>query len=377
MDILLVDDEAEVRGNLKLLLSLEGHTVREAEHGQAALAALADNPPDLIFSDVRMPVMDGYEFCRAVKAHEDWRYIPVTFISGSESIEARLEAFEAGAEDFIVKPFDVAELLHKVGTAARIIEETRALRTQASEAQSTAFTAMQWAAELGNVLEFMRQALTCQQPAALCQLIRHALQGMGLDATVMIHSGHEAHTLSQRGKDIPLDHSILLHLRKLERIFEFQRRAVFNYDSVTVVVHDMPRDDPALCGRLRDHLALLAEIADARNKTLSLENLKRSQADGLGSAIGIAESALAEISRSQQISERTLGESVDTLQDQLSSVFVGCGLKESQEASILAVIAEHREALEALLKEHQAATRRLDEVMAILKSLSAQNAGAL
>lgn len=118
--ILIVDDVPE---NLKLLysiLSAEGYKVRPVSDGQFALQSVAAEEPDLILLDVKMPGMDGYEVCRQLKSNGQHRGIPVIFISASIDVIDKVKGFEAGALDFISKPFEPSEVLARVKTHLRL-----------------------------------------------------------------------------------------------------------------------------------------------------------------------------------------------------------------------------------------------------------------
>lgn len=113
-EILVVDDDPETLALLTSTLREGGHRVRPADSGQLALASVEASPPELILLDMRMPGMDGLEFCRWLKARKESHEIPVVFISGSTDADTRVEALELGAVDFLTKPFHRAELLARV-----------------------------------------------------------------------------------------------------------------------------------------------------------------------------------------------------------------------------------------------------------------------
>ncbi len=115
-DVLIVDDTV---ANLKLLADLltgEGLTVRPANNGELALSSTELRQPDLILLDVRMPEMDGYEVCRRLKTNQTTRDIPVIFISAMDDAQARVKGFQAGAVDFVTKPFLKEEVIARVRT---------------------------------------------------------------------------------------------------------------------------------------------------------------------------------------------------------------------------------------------------------------------
>jgi adenylate cyclase len=130
--VLAVDDQ---QVNLRLLdavLSPRGYRVLMASSGQDAFAALETEDVDLVLLDVVMPDMDGYEVCRRIRSTPATEFLPVVMITASGS-EQRLAALEAGADDFVTKPFDQSELLARVASLARIKRYHDTTRRQADE----------------------------------------------------------------------------------------------------------------------------------------------------------------------------------------------------------------------------------------------------
>jgi adenylate cyclase len=130
--ILVVDD---VQPNIRLLeavLSTQGYEVIPASSGAAALDLVAERPPDLILLDVQMPGMNGYEVCRRLRADPATSFLPVVMVTSSEG-EDRVAAIEAGADDFVQKPFNQAELLARVRSLLRIKQYHDTVVTQAAE----------------------------------------------------------------------------------------------------------------------------------------------------------------------------------------------------------------------------------------------------
>lgn len=109
--ILVVDDEPDIRDVLRITLEAEGFEVFEAENGEEAMKALETKTPDLILSDYKMPRMDGREFCRRIKKDILLRHLPVIMVTGKGELSDKVDGIEAGADDYIVKPFEPKELL--------------------------------------------------------------------------------------------------------------------------------------------------------------------------------------------------------------------------------------------------------------------------
>lgn len=109
--VLVVDDLAPNRELLEGHLDALGYEVRQAADGLEALEAVEHEEPDLVLLDIDMPRMDGLTLCRRLKAHPLRRLVPVVLITAHQDRETRLRGLEAGADDFLTKPFDSAELL--------------------------------------------------------------------------------------------------------------------------------------------------------------------------------------------------------------------------------------------------------------------------
>jgi signal transduction histidine kinase len=135
--ILIVDDERANRQLLETVLASEGHALVAAETGEEALAMIAREPPDLVLLDVLMPGMNGFEVTALIKGNPDTRNIPVILVTALDDREGRLRGLSAGAEDFLSKPVDRAELCARVSNLLRLkaaIEEARAAHLLAENA---------------------------------------------------------------------------------------------------------------------------------------------------------------------------------------------------------------------------------------------------
>jgi two-component system KDP operon response regulator KdpE len=115
-NILVVDDEAQIARVLKTALSSQGYGIRTASDGEEALQLMKGWAPDLVVTDLRMPNMDGLELCRRIRTESR---IPIIVLSVKGEDTIKVEALDAGADDYITKPFSINELLARVRAALR------------------------------------------------------------------------------------------------------------------------------------------------------------------------------------------------------------------------------------------------------------------
>lgn len=112
--ILVAEDERDIRELIAFTLTFAGHQITQASNGAQAVELAPQARPDLIMMDVRMPKMTGYEACRAMKDMEETRHIPVVFLSAKGQDEEIEDGLEAGAVDYILKPFAPDELTRRI-----------------------------------------------------------------------------------------------------------------------------------------------------------------------------------------------------------------------------------------------------------------------
>lgn len=129
MEILVVDDDPAVLRSLHRALALAGYRVQTADGGASALDAVAVHSPDAIVLDVQMPAPDGLDVCRRLRAAGD--HTPVLMLTAHSSVQDRVSGLDVGADDYLVKPFALEELLARLRALLR--------RTDTSEPPSTTF----------------------------------------------------------------------------------------------------------------------------------------------------------------------------------------------------------------------------------------------
>ncbi len=131
--VLIVDDD---RDNLDLLTHMmehEGYHIQTAKSGEEALNSVKENPPDLILLDINMPDMSGYEVCQILKNNPASEKIPIIFLSALDTMDDKMEGFKSGGCDFITKPFQLEEVLARVGVHKDLHQLQRKLALEVEE----------------------------------------------------------------------------------------------------------------------------------------------------------------------------------------------------------------------------------------------------
>ena len=134
--ILVVDDEPAITKLLRIVLEIEGHQVQVAANGQQAMECVATRRPDLIILDVDMPHVGGFEVCRRLKLAPETRLLPILILTGTGAANARLRAWELGADEFLTKPFQTLE----VAARCRSLLRQKELVDGLDSAESVVFT---------------------------------------------------------------------------------------------------------------------------------------------------------------------------------------------------------------------------------------------
>ena len=117
--ILVVDDDVDVAKTIEISLTQSGYQVITANSGYDALQKATYQPPDLVLLDMAMPEMDGIEVCRRLRANPATAATPVLFLTVSKDITSKTAGFNAGADDYLIKPFDLQELNLRVRALLR------------------------------------------------------------------------------------------------------------------------------------------------------------------------------------------------------------------------------------------------------------------
>ncbi|MEY4593291.1 MAG: hypothetical protein RIR18_2186 [Pseudomonadota bacterium] len=328
--VFVVDDDPIILEIIQSVLS-EDFTVETFTSAKRCIDRIQSVRPSMLLLDVSMPEMDGFELCRHIKADLETDNIPILFISASDDIDTRLACYEAGGSDFVLKPFEPAELRRKVSITEQHLSEKAAISEQASFARDAAMSAMTSMGELGTVLQFLSKSFSCNSALDLSNTILESLDQYQLQGAVQVRLDKQEISVSHNGLYNPLEASVLNHVRNSGRIFQFKTRCVFNYGGITLMVNNMPIEDADRCGRIRDNVAILAEGAAARLQTIEIDIANRRRQQGIEDALPQVHGALDKVQANYRRNCFELTQVMIAYQEQLLKSYVHLGLSQNQE----------------------------------------------
>lgn len=340
--ILIVDDDPVAAGMLGVSLSAAGHDILEANSGEEALARLAESentgtPPDLMILDIEMPGgMDGYETCR--KLREAGSNFPVIFLSGHDELEDRLRAYDAGGDDFMAKPFMPDEVLRKAGLAIEHHRRQEAATEDKRASFDTAMTALSSLGESGVTLKFSRSALGCRTQQALATLTIESMGAFGINCHVQLRAPTEILTWTPNGPASPLEESVIDKLRLMDRIFSFRNRLIVNYDTVSLLVTNMPMENEDLCGRIRDHAAMIAEAAELAVDNINLRTEAIRRSDELRQLATDSRKAIEDLRKDYRDLQIATRLELNSMANTIEDMYIHLGLSDSQELTVSSTV---------------------------------------
>lgn len=363
--VLLIDDDPFTH---ELVCEVLGDccNVIPVETGEDALMATQQWKPDLILVDVEMPGMNGYETCRRFKDMDSMSGVPVIFLSGHDQIEDRLKGYEAGGEDYLTKPFNPQELKAKVLHLLDMVAQRGELKSMADFATSTAMTAMTSMGEMGVLLEALKNFNTCQDFESLADAAVAGLTLYDLQGAVQIRTPDGKLTKTAHGMAAPLEESIIDHMAAMERIMQFKTRMSVTYEHVTLLVNNLPIDDDERCGRLRDHLAMLAEGANVRLQGLISMQESNRRGQAIERTLAWLGEALRDIDAAQRHGRIKTSLIVDEAMQQCERALLTVALSDTQENYLAATI---KQGFDQIISSQSNEIDLQDQLSAIIKEL--------
>jgi DNA-binding response OmpR family regulator len=360
VDILIVDDDKLVHKIVRKSLESEGITVRSALNGEDCLAEVYNSPPDIILLDVEMPGLSGYEVCHQLRENPRTSDVPVVFISSHSSLRERMQGYEAGADDYLVKPFDPEHLMAKIRVLIKYLEQKASLEERYKLAEKAALTAMTGTSELGVAMDFMTKTFSYNNYETLAQGFFLATGQFGLNCCLLIVDEGESHWFATDGNISPLEKEMIEMAEKGTRIIDFGSRTIVNYPGICLLVRNMPIEDMERYGRTKDILPFFLQGIEAKIHALQTELALMQQSEELLCSFGRIRTDLYYLAKTLMTNQEDSAKVMHQMIHDLNLDLLKMALDDDQEKYLL-------NRIESAIEQ---AAKRIDASTLIANSLS-------
>ena len=367
--ILVVDDDAMNCEIAMHLLGAESYRFSTASNGLDALARAARDQPDVILLDIMMPVLDGLETCRRLRADPANDGITILFITSQDDAQTRLSAYDAGGDDILIKPLNAPVIRHKVEGALKNRAMVAALRKEVADTSRMLMTSLTTTGEYGVVMHTLRNTLTCRSLGDLAEVVLQALDSYGLKGAIQLRTPDGILTLNSERRSSPVDQEMLRNLSLENRhIYDYGNRTVFCYPNVALLVRNMPVDDPDVYGRMKDNLALLAEGVEFRLAAMVEELRMRAQRANLVTAASLLNFLLSQVDAQFKRGQSEMAAIFSELEQKLEHSLSGLVLSEDQERGLWNIVRPLAARATALYDSGQGLDRQLAGALETLRT---------
>jgi CheY-like chemotaxis protein len=334
-DILAIDDDKLSQKIIGKALTSGGFTPRSAFDGEAGIAEAIRKTPDIILLDVEMPGINGYEVCERLRQSEEIQDTPIVFLSSHSSIRERMQGYEVGADDYIVKPFEPEHLIARINVLLKYKEQRKELRAQYEVARKTAMLAMTGSSELAIGMQFMEKSYVYTTFEELAQGLFDATDQLLLNCCLMITTPEETLWFSSEGTIKPLEKELIEMADKTTRFFDFGSRTIVNHQEISLLVKDMPLDDMERYGRIKDLLPVLLSAVNTKYSILITELALKSQSEKLLSSFGKIRTSFYYLVKNLIENQNQSTEVLSRMVQDLNMDLLKMGLDDDQEAYLL------------------------------------------
>lgn len=358
LNLLVLDDDPQYQVLLYEALS-DAYNVVVANTIEEARGLFVSHEPKLLVLDVLLPDGSGLELCKEFTQQVGEDAFSAIFVSGKDDVNARLDAYSAGAVDFLTKPFPMVDLVAKLDRAAQAQQNKSKMVEQSDELRNAFLGSMKEAAHYGDVVQFLKNLFACYDEKAVANELFRFMKSKGLSCSVQFRSPASIVSFSQDAMTCsPMEINVFELLCDRGRIQDFKQRTIFNDRHVSVLIKNMPKDEEEK-GRIRDYMAALIEGMEARFTDILRQRLLASVGSELKSlAKDLANNLAEDKQRNREMMEKA------TLDLQMS--FHLLNLTEEQENHITGIIESMHKSSEESEESGQKAGERINYILQLL-----------
>ncbi len=328
--LLLIEDDPQYAILLAEALD-DLYEVQLAKTCEEARLALEKRTPKILLSDVKLPDGSGIELLSSWVERNPGEEASIIFFSGQENTQDRLDAYAAGAIDFLRKPFSVAELIAKLSRVENFHQKHKEISGDMQQIQSAVMQSMKEAAHYGDVVQFFKSLISCQDERSIANQLFSFMHAKSLKCSIQFRSVESTVSFDHGGSACsPIEMNVFEMLHKKGRIFDFGKRMIINDNHVSILIKNVP-DYEEERGRIRDYVAVIIEGMEARFQDIIRSRLIRTVLQQL--------TKLAQdISMAVEHHQTKSKEDIESLSVELNMSFHVLDLTEEQEVHLKSII---------------------------------------
>ena len=335
-DILAIDDDSISQKIIARALTPEGISVRAAFNGEEGIHKVEEKIPDVILLDVEMPGMNGYEVCEHLRNNPENGDVPIVFLSSHGTLRERMQGYDAGADDYMVKPFEKEDLLARIKVLLKYSEERCFLEEKFQTAQKTAMIAMTGTSELGLAMKFVEKSYAYRSFDELAHGLFEVADQLQLECCMMVATGDVLDWYSSEGIIKPLEKELVEMADKEKRFLDFGNSTIINFPHLSLLVKNMPLDDLERYGRIKDLLPPLVSAVNSKINALNIESALLEQSQELLGSFRLIRTQLYHLAK-EMIDGQMKGEmDLRKMVGELNYDLLRMGLDEDQEEFLIA-----------------------------------------
>ncbi len=309
------------------------------QDGTLTLNKAMSGSPDLVLIDIGMPDIDGYEICTRLRQDYLSAVTPVLFTSGRDSTNEIMKCYEVGGDDYLQKPLRNKELIVKIDKAIEGAKEAQQKDALLSDARTMVYNVMTSSSELGEILHFFEASLQINNFNDLAKLLLETVSNFSVKSSVMFYSGNKSLPYSSDHKEHPLEEKVFNTVRDKGRIIDVGNKTLFNYPSVSLLIKNMPINDPERYGHLKDQFCLLMNSIDARVKALDTILVNERQSEHIKIVANVIGNMVEDMKVNSLKLSKGFEEVIINLEMNVSSDLLRFNLLQEEEDSLMEHIA--------------------------------------
>lgn len=269
--ILIIDDDQDYCAMVSEVLG-DDFICFSGNTGKAGLDRFFNEcKPTVVLVDLNLPDMDGFEICQALREPHVDHLFSIFVVSGDESVSSKIHAFDAGADDYISKPFELKELVSRINRSVHYIEAQQTIKSDGESTKEFANVAMAQASQYSYVMNFFKALNHCEHYMQVVNLFFEAMSFFKLQASILIKTDKQEYFSCNLSDLSPIEKNIYELLGSKGRLYEFGSRLMVNGESVSFLIKNLPSDEQE-AGQARDFLAALIEGMEAKLKDLEIKS---------------------------------------------------------------------------------------------------------